>query len=307
VATKSSSTTTTARSTTTTTLPITLTTKVLPHTLPAAHYEGSAVTVGGKITMLGGLSSAKSSTNVVWSFDPTTGLTTSTGTLSASVHDTAAGTLGDNAFLFGGAAPTGTLDTVQNIGPTDRKAAVVGKLPVKRSGAVGVTDSAGPTVYIVGGYDGKSPTNEVLSTIDGVTFTSVAPLAQPVVYPAAAVLGNSLWVFGGELNNTQTAVIQRIDLTKHTASVVAQMPQALSHAMAFVVNNTVFVAGGRTGTTRSNQILRFDPTTFTFTAAGTLIAHVSDAAVAVVGTSAYLFGGLAPVATGQIEQLTPSI
>jgi N-acetylneuraminic acid mutarotase len=303
------STTTTLKATTTTQAPITLAAKVLPHSLPASHYDASAVTVGGKVTILGGLSSAKSSTNIVWSFDPTTGLTTSTGTLASAVHDTAAGALGANAFVFGGAGPTapGVYDSIQSIGPTDKKAATVGKLPTPRSSATGVTDSAGPTVYVVGGFDGTNPTNNVLSTIDGVTFTTVAALSTPVRYPAVAVLGNNLWVFGGEWNNAETAVIQRVDLTKHSSSVVAQMPMALSHAMAFVVNNTVFVAGGRTGTSRSNQILRFDPNTFTFTPAGTLVAHVSDAAVAVVGSSAYLFGGLAPVATAQVEQLTPSI
>jgi hypothetical protein len=265
------------------------------------------VTVAGKAMVLGGLSSAKASTNIVWTFDPTTGITTSTGTLAAAVHDTAAGALGDNAFLYGGAAPAGAVDSIQNIGPTDKKAAVVGKLPSKRTGSTGVSDAAGPTIYIAGGSDGTNPTNDVLSTIDGVTFIPVATLSQPVEYPAVAVLGNNLWVFGGESNNADVAVIQRVDLTKHNSSVVAQMPQALSHASAFVINNTVFVAGGRTGTARSNQILRFDPKTFTFTPAGTLVAHVSDAAVAVIGTSAYLLGGLAPVATAQIEQLTPSI
>jgi len=304
-----SASTTTERATTTTAAPITLASKVLPHLLPAGHYEGSAATVGGKIMVLGGLSSAKASTAVVWSFDPTTGLTTSTGALTHAVHDSAAGSLGENAFVFGGAVPAkpGVINTIQNIGPTDKKSADVGTLPSARAAAVGVTDSAGPTIYLVGGFDGTNPTNDVLSTIDGVTFVPVATLSQPVLYPAAAVLGNDLWVFGGEWNNAQTAVIQRVDLTKHSSSVVAQMPQALSHGMAFVVNNNVFVVGGRTGTTRSNQILRFDPKTFTFTPAGTLVAHLSDAAVAVVGSSAYLLGGLAPVATNQIEQLTPSI
>jgi hypothetical protein len=284
-----------------------MTAKVLPRGLPAPHYDASAVTVGGKVTVLGGLSAAKASTNIVWSFDPTTGITTSTGTLAAAVHDTAAGTLGDNAFVFGGSAPSGTLDTIQNIGPADKKAAAVGALPQKRASAAGFTDPAGPTMYIVGGFDGTNPTNEVLSTIDGVTFTNVAALPQPVRYPAVAVLGTNLWVFGGEWNNAQTAVIQRVDLNAHTAAVVAQMPAALSHAAAFVVDNTVFVAGGRTGTTRSDQILRFNASTFTFTPAGTLVAHLSDAAVTVVGTSVFLLGGLAPVATAQIEQLTPAI
>ncbi len=302
-----SHTSTTVKATTTTTQPpVTLTSKVLPHLLPAPHYDAAAVPIGGKIAILGGLSTLKASTSVVWTFDPTTGITTATGALAAAVHDAAGGALGDNAFLMGGAGPTGVLDTIQSMGPTDKKAAAVGKLPQKRTGATAYTDAAGPTIYVVGGTDGTNPTNQVLSTIDGVTYTTIATLSQPVLYPAVAVLGNELWVFGGEWNNAPSAAIQRVDLQAHSATVVAQMPSALTRAAAFVLDNTLFVVGGRSGTTRSNQILRFNPSTFTFTPAGTLIAHLSDTSVAVVGNSAYLLGGLAPVATNQVEQLTPN-
>ena len=76
--------------------------------------------------------------------------------------------------------------------------------------------------------------------------------------------------------------------------------------MAFVIEDTVFLAGGRVGGGRSNEIRRFDPRTATFAAAGTLASNLSDASVAVVGSSAYLFGGLAPLATSQIQLLTPA-
>jgi hypothetical protein len=124
--------------------------------------------------------------------------------------------------------------------------------------------------------------------------------------PAVALLGDDLWVFGGEWNNVQSASIQRVDLKTKTATSVAQMAAGVSHAMAFVLNDTVFLTGGRVGGARSNEIRRFDPTTFTLTAAGTLQSNLSDASVAVVGGSAYLLGGLAPLATAQIQQLSPA-
>jgi hypothetical protein len=300
-----STTTTTAETTTTTAPPLHLNSVVLPKQLPSGRYQAAATVVGDQVLLLGGLSKAKSSTSVVWSFDPASGSTTQAGSLTTLVHASAAGTLGGVAYNLGGGTPRGTIDTVSSYRPGDSTSTVAGALPTKRTDAVAVTDAEHPTIYVAGGWDGTNPTNDVLATTDGKLFSVVGTLAEPVRSPAAVLLGNDLWVFGGVWNDVQSASIQRLDLRTHQASVVAQMPAAVSHAMAFVLNDTVFVAGGRVGGGRSNEIRRFDPSTFTFEPAGSLQANLSDAAVAVVGGSAYLLGGLAPLATAQIEQLSP--
>jgi hypothetical protein len=307
VATRSTTTTTGAKATTTTAPPpVNLNAVVLGKPLPSPHYQAPAVTVGGKIVVLGGLSKSKSSTNVVWSFDPTTGTTTPAASLGNFVHASAAGVLGDTAYSFGGASPRGVIDTVSSYAGGADSSAAVGKLPAKRTDAVGVSDPHGPTVYVVGGWDGTNPTNDILSTVDGVTFTTVATLAEPVRFPSAVVLDTDMWVFGGEWNNAQSASIQHVDLATKEVKVVAQMPAAVSHAMAFVLDGRIFLVGGRVGGARSNEIRRFDPKTAQFAPAGTLHSNLSDASVAVVGSTAYLLGGLAPLATGQIEQLSPA-
>jgi len=303
----SDGTTTTARETTTTSAPpLNLTSVVLAKPLPSAHYQAPATVVDGKVLILGGLSKAKSSTNVVWAFDPASGGTLQVGSLTTLVHDSGAGTLASNAFVFGGDTPKGPIDTISSYAIGDQTSTAAGKLPLKRTDMTAVTDANRPTIYLVGGWDGTNPTNEVLSTVDGVTFNVVATLPEPVRSPAVALLGDDLWVFGGEWNNVQSASIQRVDLKTKTATSVAQMAAGVSHAMAFVLNDTVFLTGGRVGGARSNEIRRFDPTTFTLTAAGTLQSNLSDASVAVVGGSAYLLGGLAPLATAQIQQLSPA-
>jgi hypothetical protein len=303
----SDGTTTTAKATTTTEAPpLNLTSVVLAKPLPSAHYQAPATVVDGKVLILGGLSKAKSSTNVVWVFDPASGGTLQAGSLTTLVHDSGAGTLGTNAFVFGGDTPKGTIDTISSYALGDQTSIAAGKLPVKRTDAAAVTDADRPTIYLVGGWDGTNPTNEVLSTVDGVTFNIVATLAEPVRSAAVVLQGDDLWVFGGEWDDVQSASIQRVDLKTKTASVVAQMTVGVSHAMAFVLDDTIFLAGGRVGGARSNEIRRFDPRTFTFSPAGTLQSNLSDASVAVVGGSAYLFGGLAPLATAQIQQLSPA-
>ena len=42
---------------------------------------------------------------------------------------------------------------------------------------------------LVGGYDGVTPSADVWETTDGVTFTVLARLPQPVRYPAVAAVG----------------------------------------------------------------------------------------------------------------------
>lgn len=301
-------TTTTAKpqATTTTVPPLTLQARVLARGLPGPHYAAAAAVVGGKAYVLGGLSKAKASTNVVWEFDPATGAARSRGALTVQSHGGAGGALGDTAFVFGGRAKAGVLDAVDAYTPPDKAAATVARLPRPRTESAGITDADGPTLYIVGGWDGTEPTNEVLSTIDGVTFQVVATLAEPVRWPAAVVQGTNLWVFGGEWNDAPTASIQLVDLAKGQASVVARLPEPVTRASAFVIRATVFLAGGRVGGGRSNEIRRFDPKTYTFSPAGTLPNNLSDSSVVSIGDSAYLLGGLAPMPTAQIVQITPT-
>lgn len=299
-------TTTKAKATTTTAAPLELTASLLGKGLPSDHYQAQAVTVGGKVLVMGGLSAKKSSTSVVWSFDPATGTTTQTGSLTATLNNAAVVAFGDTAYVIGGATPKGAIDTIQSYEPGAKTATVVGKLPSPRTDATAVVDPKTSAVYLVGGWDGTNPTNDILMSTDGITFTPVVALAEPVRFASAAIHDGALWVFGGEWNNAASGSIQRIDLAKREAKVVAQMPAPISHAMGFTIDGNIFVAGGRVGGGRSNEIRRFDPETFTFTDAGKLTSNLSDAAIAVVDKSAYVLGGLAPLATRQIQRLSPT-
>jgi len=301
-------TTTTAKSkaTTTTAAPLDLSASLVGKGLTSERYQAQAVTVDGKVLIMGGLSSKKSSTSAIWSFDPATGSTTQTGSLTGPLNNAAVAAFGDTAYVIGGATPRQPVATIQAYRTGDKEATDVGNLPSPRTDAVAVADPSTRAIYLVGGWDGTNPTNDVLMSTDGITFTPVVALAEPVRYPSAAIADGALWVFGGEWNNTASGSIQRIDLTKREAKVVAQMPAPVSHAMGFTIDGNIFLAGGRVGGGRSNEIRRFDPETFTFTEAGKLTSNLSDAAVAVVGRSAYVLGGLAPLDTRQIQHLSPT-
>jgi N-acetylneuraminic acid mutarotase len=271
--------------------------------LPAPVAREVVVTSGRELIVLGGLDATKFSTAAVVRVDTTTGASQSGGTLAEAVHDAAGVRLGDAILVFGGGGPSenGTSD-VQSV-PTNGATTVLGKLPQPRSDHVAVAIAG--KAYVLGGYDGHNIVADVVSTDDGKSFTNVAVLPVPVRYPAVAVVGKMIYLFGGVKDSqagVDTSAVQRVDTTSGKIDVVAQLPTSLSHASAMVLDGQVFVAGGYINNTQlSDQILRFDPRSATTAIAGHLPAPISDAASAVIANRGLLVGGQgtdrAPVAS----------
>ena len=224
----------------------------------------------------------------VYRIDPSTGAATTLPALPSRAHDVAGAFIAGRALVLGGGWQTESSD-VQAVGTSP---SVVGHLPRPRADLATVT--TGAATYVVGGYDGHDALADVLRTTDGTHFDVVTQLPVPVRYAALAVLGSTLWVFGGDLGTVDTDTIQAIDLTTRTATVAGHLPATLGHASAFVLHGTAWVVGGRAGGAPSANIRRFDPTTRSVSVVGKLPIPVRDAAVAVVGTTAYLLGGQSP-------------
>jgi hypothetical protein len=303
VTTTSSTSTTTPRATSTTTPPLSLTVARAPKGLPAPHYDAPAVDLDSKILIMGGLDKNRSSKTAVWSYDPTTGVTSPAGTLAKATHGAGAAAIGGKVFVYGGSVGTTAFSDIQQFDPATRRSTLVGKLPQARTEFTAVTDPTGPMTYLVGGWDGKQPTDEVLSTLDGTTFQPVASLPEPVINPAVVLAGDTIWVFGGTWNNVASASIQKIDIKGGSAQVVGKMGSPITNAMAFAVDGVVFLAGGKVNGTRSSDVSRFDITSATLTPIAKLPSPLSDSTVATQDRGAYLFGGLAPTVTNQIVTL----
>lgn len=261
--------------------------------------------VDGKIVVIGGLDANKSSTNVVWRFDPTTGTTTDLGRIPKSQHDAAVAAVGTSVFTFGGTEGASQFDRVLVLKPG---AADAGRH--RGQAAHGSIECGGrhrgrrhprPDHRRFGR---KNPTNDVLATTDGTTFAAAATLTEPVRYPAVAAVGATVWVFGGIWNDQSTASIQKIDLATGTASVVGTLPAPLSHASAFVIDGSIFIAGGRNANGRTAEISRFDPVALTTTPVAKLPQAITDAPTAVVGGTAYMLGGSTPGASNTIVAIS---
>jgi hypothetical protein len=282
---------------------------VLPSVLPAVVYRTQAAAVGGFVYLLGGIDAAGVTVAGVYRVDPSTGAVTRAGALATPTHGAAALTFGGRVLVFGGAA-TSVHTTVQAFDPATGQTSVIGRLP----GALADLTAAavGNQMLLLGGFNGARGLDTVLSTTDGMSFHLLGHLAQAVRYPAVAVAGGDVYVFGGllaggEYTGTFSTAIQRIDPTSGTTSVVGHLPIPLAHAKAVVLDGQMLVLGGSTSGGPSAAIFRFDPATAQVSKMGALPEPDTDGAVAVVGDTAYLLGGISrdPIATIMAIRLLP--
>jgi Kelch motif len=271
--------------------------RVLRLKLPTPTSRAVVIAEGSSLIVAGG-ETATSSTTAILLVDPVTGRIRTIGALVAPGHDAAGVRLPVGDLVFGGGI-SASVTTVQRISTSVAfaRATVVGQLPRPRSDLV--VARVGGLAYVLGGYDGSLLQTDVLSTPDGAHFRRVASLRVPVRYPAVAVLGRTIYLFGGERGTTPTSAVQAIDTATGKVHVVARLPHAMGHATALVLDGTIVIAGGRTSGGPQRAIWVFDPTRRAFTAVGVLPAPLSDAAGAVIGHVGYLVGGedRAPVAS----------
>jgi Kelch motif len=288
-----SHTTTTAPSrATTTTAPPQLVVAAATWQLPEPLSRSVVLPVNADVGVFGGLTTGATSGHV-YQIDPTSGTATLMGTMPSPVHDSAGAVIAGGWFVFGGGAATETA-AVQHFTtstPSHVTGSVVGNLPAKRADLVTVT--ANGHIYLLGGFDGTKWLPQVLDTTDGNAFNTVAELAPPVRYPAAAVLNGKLYVIGGELspNQADATAVQAIDLQTNAVTQLGPLPTALSHAAAATLNGTIYVFGGRTGGHSIDTVSVLNTTTGQLQPVAHLPAARSDMGVGVVGQTVYLVGG----------------
>lgn len=256
--------------------------------LPAAISSESVVGLPGGPLILGGLDATEASVSGVFRLDSASGVRPA-GTLTAPLHDTAATALGDRVLIFGGGSETSSGE-VQALPAAGGNAGEVGQLPTVRSDLSAVTVRR--RAYVLGGYDGETPLDSVLSTADGRGFAQVARLPKPARYIAVAALGGRIYAFGGETATGEASdTIQEVDPRSRSARVIGHLPQPLAHAAALVLGGHLYLVGGESGGVPTDRIWRFDPASRAAVKAGRLPFPVAAAGAAAVGSTGYLIGG----------------
>ncbi len=279
-----------------------LTVESLTARLSNGRTNAGVGAVGNRIIIVGGSDDKLRATDTALAFDLDSTKTSSFAKLDATLYDPAVVTTLDSLVVIGGtrlkAASTG-VTKFKNDGSVESTA----NLPSPRTAASAVF--ANNVIYLVGGYDGANPSNDVLASSDGgVQWKKVAALKQPTMFPAVFVQGTTLWVAGGEWQTKTIKATQQIDLATGEVTLPTPLTTSRSRACTVTLHGTNFMLGGRTPNGLSDEILVFNGGSVT--SAGKLPIKVSDHDCVTVGDTGYLLAGSAPKPIRDIYLLTPS-
>ena len=275
-----------------------------PWRLPFAVARAALTDVAGdpRHTLLaGGMLRGDTSTDRVSEIDPTNGRTAPGPPLAIPVHDAAGGIFAAHPAVYGGGNSTEQA-TVQGL--IHGRWSKVGRLPTTRSDLSVAT--VGGRSIVVGGYDGASVPRSILVR-RGDVLRPQGRLKQGVRYAATTVVGQDIFVFGGEVDHRELGEVQRVDVRTGRTTVVARLPRPLGHAVAVYAGGRVLLMGGRIGPDRQTSAMWwFDPASDRFTPAGRLPVPLSDSAVVVLGRRIWLLGGESPQVTDSVVVITLS-
>ena len=284
--------------------PTTLKVSVAPWHLPYAIAREAAIPIGaGKVIVGGGMFPDDTSSARAYTLTLASGQATMLPSLTVDVHDVAGGLYGGEPAIFGGGNAS-EQSTVQQFHAGSWR--VIDHMPTTRSDLSVAT--VGSTTYVLGGYDGSGVPTQVLAQ-RGPGLRPAGHLVEGVRYAASAVLGSSIYLFGGEVSGAELTAVQRYDTVTHRTSVVARLPMPLGHASAAVLEGRILLMGGRVSPDHGTRAMWwFDPATAKFTRAGSLPLPVTDAAIAVSadGLTAWLLGGEAPTVRDGVIKLSLS-
>jgi N-acetylneuraminic acid mutarotase len=158
--------------------------------------------------------------------------------------------------------------------------------------------SHGGKVYCIGGYPTGTAGNK-LTVFDfpSATWSDLAPMpGPPRAAAAAAIVGNSLYVFGGNTIwncDSATDSALRYDIATNTWSGIASMPGARAYFAAQRAGNKIYVFGGCPAVGPLTAAVDvYDPATDTWsTAPADMPLARYDHAVGRIGNRIYVIGG----------------
>ncbi len=274
--------------------PMTVVARLTAAVVPSPRYRTMGAAIDDSMYLLGGLDASGTSSSDIYRIDPVTGQTIVAGHLAVATHGGAAVSLGDRVLVLGG-ADVSPDNLVQSFDPSTGTTMIIGYMPASRADLVAAVVSG--RVIVLGGFTGSQYLKDIWSSPDGRSFSVVGRLAQVERYPAIAVLGTTIYLFGGllaggEYDGAYSTTIQSFDVATGRSAVIGQLATPLAHARAATVAGQVLVFGGWTPGGASSAILRFDPTKRSVTTVATLPEAVADEAIATVGDIAYFASGL---------------
>ncbi|HEY3951910.1 MAG TPA: hypothetical protein VGM53_00915 [Streptosporangiaceae bacterium] len=193
--------------------------------LPGVRSDLDAVTVGSRAYLVGGYDGSSWDADVLATRDGTR--FTVAAHLPVPVRYPAVAALGSRIWVFGGQTPSGITDVIQQIDTATGRASVAGRLPRPTAHATGFTlggrifVAGGQTAATAAGKSGTASASAALSTSGAVlefrpppgqatrggSIVTAARLPVPVANGAAAVLGGTGYLVGGDQNGTPVPAV----------------------------------------------------------------------------------------------------
>jgi len=232
-----------------------------------------------------------------------------------SLH--AAALLNGVMYIFGGYDGAQRVNTFHAFSFADRRwspvlpSSVSASQPSPRDRHVSVAH--GNSVYVHGGFDGKSRVNDFWRfDFSAMTWREVSVQSGTPPSPrhshAAVVHGDSLYVFGG-YDGSYKSDLHEFDFLQSTWSTVpaaGRRPRARYRATAVVHKNSLLLYGGHDGTRHlsDTHVFDFDTSTWSQLATDGPIPPPRDSHVSAMhGNSMYVFGGSSGSALNDLHEL----
>lgn len=149
-------------------------------------------------------------------------------------------------------------------------------------------------VYVFGGHGPGGMSNSLLAydvttrVVEDVRTTGTALIARR--YVSAAVVGDGLFLVGGESGDGQVDVVERVDLKTFAVEVLPPLPTARAFAGVVAFDGKLWVAGGTEGKVRTSRVDIYDPASRTWRA-GPSLNHARDGRLVVIDGSLWALPG----------------
>ena len=175
-------------------------------------------------------------------------------------------------------------------GPASGPLARIADLPASEAAAQAF--AIGGAVYILGGEQGKSASDQVIRVdVSAGKAAAAGTFEEPLAEAGAAVSGTSAILVGGWTGQKYATAVLRY-APGGTAALVARLPEGVRSPAVAVVGDTLVVAGGLTEHGVSRQVYAIDLASGGVKALAALPEGLDRAALLAVGSKLYLFGGL---------------
>lgn len=207
--------------------------------------------------------------------------------------------VGNKIYLFGPYGYGATSGT-KSIRYYNIETGTIHTLGAKLSNAISADDRASigvynNKIYIIGGTE-KSEYDRILHILDieKGTMETVTVSRPAYSYSACAVIGNRLYMLGGQGSNMNTtyARIGYIDLeTMDFVVSEATLDTSKSCMGCTVYDGKIYVFGGGYSNGASNSVLAYDPETDNVTNVGTLPTKLHSAISGRIGNKMYFLWG----------------